>query len=75
MAVADIYDALISHRVYKKPFTHTKAVNIILEGKGSHFEPDMVDAFMEIQEDFRQIALQYADFDEEKDALSEPYKA
>jgi len=35
----------------------------------------MVDAFMEIQEDFRQIALEYADFDEEKEALSEPYQA
>jgi putative two-component system response regulator len=75
MAVADVYDALISHRVYKKPFTHTKAVNIILEGKGSHFDPDMVDAFMAIQEDFRQIALEYADFDEEKEALAEPYQA
>jgi putative two-component system response regulator len=74
MAVADVYDALISHRVYKKPFSHTKAVNIILEGKSSHFDPDMVDAFMDIQEEFRQIALQFADFDEEKDALAEPYQ-
>lgn len=74
MAVADVYDALISHRVYKKPFSHTKAVNIILEGKGSHFDPDMVEGFMAIQEDFRQIALQFADFDEEKEALSEPYQ-
>ncbi len=35
---------------------------------------DVYDAFMEIQEDFRQIALEYADFDEEKEALAEPYK-
>lgn len=75
MAVADVYDALISRRVYKNPFSHTKAVNIILAGKGSHFDPDMVDAFMEIQEDFRQIALKYADFDEEKEALAEPFKS
>jgi cyclic di-GMP phosphodiesterase len=73
MAIADVYDALISHRVYKKPFRHVKAVNIILEGRGSHFDPDIVDVFMEIQEDFRQIAIQYADFDEEKEALAEPY--
>lgn len=74
MAVADVYDALISKRVYKKPFTHAEAVNIILEGKGSHFDPDIVDAFMIIQEDFRQIAIQSADFEEEKEALAEPYR-
>ncbi|MCP3955301.1 MAG: response regulator [Desulfobacterales bacterium] len=73
MAIADVYDALISNRVYKKPFTHTRAVKIILDGKGSHFDPDMVDAFMTIQEDFRQIAMQFADFEEEKEALAEPY--
>ncbi len=70
MAVADVYDALISRRVYKKPFTHTKAVNIILEGKGIHFDPDMVDAFLEIHEEFRQIALEFADFDEEREMLA-----
>ena len=74
MAIADVYDALISKRVYKKPFTHTETVNIILEGKGSHFDPDMVDAFMSIQEDFRQIAIQFSDFEEEKEALAEPYR-
>lgn len=74
MAVADVYDALISKRVYKAPFSQQKAVTIIKEGKGSHFDPDMVDAFMEIQETFRQIALEYADFDEEREALSTPYQ-
>jgi len=74
MAIADVYDALISRRVYKKPFTHAEAVNTILEGKGSHFDPDMVDAFMMIQEDFRQIAIQSADFEEEIEALAEPYR-
>ena len=74
MAVADVYDALISSRIYKRPFTHTKTVEIILEGKGKHFDPDMVDAFMSIQEDFRQIAIQFADFEEEKAALAEPYR-
>ena len=74
MAVADVYDALISQRVYKKPFTHTEAVNIILDGKGNHFDPEMVDAFMSIEEEFRQIALKSADFEEEKEALAEPYR-
>jgi len=74
MAIADVYDALISLRVYKKPFTHTEAVNTIIEGRGSHFDPDMVDAFISIQEEFRQIAIQSADFEEEKEALAEPYR-
>ncbi|MGN7613833.1 response regulator [Magnetococcales bacterium HHB-1] len=61
MAVADVYDALISRRVYKPPFPHEKAVAIIQEGRGSHFDPDMVDAFLEISEDFYAIAKKYAD--------------
>jgi cyclic di-GMP phosphodiesterase len=69
MAVADVYDALISRRVYKAPFTHSKAVSIIKEGRGSHFDPDMVDAFVEVEEAFRQTALEFADFDEEREAL------
>jgi len=72
MAIADVYDALISKRVYKSPFTHSKAVEIIAEGKGQHFDPDMVDAFLEIEEEFRQTALEFADFDEEREALSAP---
>ncbi len=69
MAIADVYDALISKRVYKPPFPHSKAVAIIEEGKGSHFDPDMVDAFLEITEDFRKVALEFADFDEERETL------
>jgi len=61
MAVADVYDALISRRVYKPPFPHEKAVAIILEGKGQHFDPDMVDAFMEIADDFYSVAQEFAD--------------
>ncbi len=63
MAVADVYDALISRRVYKEGMPHEKAVSIIVEGKGSHFDPDMVDAFVDIQETFREIAKRYADSD------------
>ncbi len=69
MALADVYDALISKRVYKRPFPHTKAVEIITEGKGSHFDPDMVEAFLELEDEFRQIALKNADFDEERENL------
>jgi adenylate cyclase len=61
MALADSYDALTSKRVYKSRIPHEKAVEIIVEEKGSHFDPEVVDAFLEIQENFRQIALKYAD--------------
>ena len=63
MALADVYDALISRRVYKDGMPHEKAVQIIVESKSSHFDPDIVDAFVEIQEDFRVIAKRYADTD------------
>ncbi|MDH3349764.1 MAG: response regulator [Desulfobulbaceae bacterium] len=71
MAIADVYDALISKRVYKPPFPHSKAVTIIKDGRGKHFDPDMVDAFLEIEGKFRQIALQFADFEEERKMLLE----
>jgi cyclic di-GMP phosphodiesterase len=61
MAVADVYDALISKRVYKPAFPHEKAVQIIREGKGQHFDPDIVDAFLEIAEHFREIAAVFED--------------
>ena len=63
MAVADVYDALISHRVYKEGMSHEQAVSIIVEGKGSHFDADMVDAFLELQDAFRAIAVRFADTD------------
>jgi putative two-component system response regulator len=61
MAVADVYDALISRRVYKEGMPHEAAVAIIQQGKGAHFDPDMVDAFTEIHEIFRAIAARYVD--------------
>jgi len=70
MALADVYDALISKRVYKPPFPHEKAVEIIVEGKGNHFDPDIVDAFIELENTFRNIALSFADHDEERKMLS-----
>ena len=61
MALADSYDALTSKRVYKSQISHEKAVQIIIEGKGTQFDPDVVDAFLAVKEDFRQIALRYVD--------------
>ena len=61
MAVADVYDALISKRVYKPAFALDQACSTIVKGKGTHLDPDMVDAFVSIAEDFRSIALKYPD--------------
>ncbi|MBF0187685.1 MAG: two-component system response regulator [Magnetococcales bacterium] len=69
MAIADVYDALISHRVYKKPFSHAKAVSIIAEGRERHFDPDLTDLFIEHADAFRQIALEQAEYDDEREAL------
>ncbi len=69
MAIADVYDALISKRVYKIPFNHEKAVKIIQAGRGSHFDPFLVDAFLELAEEFRRIALEFADHEEERQSL------
>jgi putative two-component system response regulator len=69
MAIADMYDALISKRVYKQPFSHRKAVSIIRESKGTHFDPAMIDIFLSVEEEFRQIAIVFADFEEERESL------
>ena len=52
MAIADVYDALVCERPYKKPFTHEKAVEIISGDRGTHFDPKIVDVFLEIADDF-----------------------
>ena len=65
MAVADVYDALISRRVYKLPLSHEKAVVTIKEGAGTHFDPDVVDAFLEVADEFHNIALTYMDNEED----------
>lgn len=61
MALADVYDALISKRVYKAPMPHAVAAGLIVEGRGSHFDPDVVDAFLLRQAEFERIAVRYAD--------------
>jgi putative two-component system response regulator len=61
MAVADVYDALISRRSYKEPFSHEKAMAIIAEGRSSHFDPDIADAAARISEQFNKIARNFTD--------------
>ena len=55
MAIADVYDALISERPYKKAFTHAEACRIIEEGSGTHFDPALVDIFRSIEDEFAQV--------------------
>ncbi|MCL2260230.1 MAG: response regulator [Fibromonadales bacterium] len=52
LAIADVYDALTSSRSYKKAFTHEQAVNIIAEGRGTHFDPVLLDLFLEVSDKF-----------------------
>ncbi len=61
MAVADVYDAIISRRVYKKAFPHERAVATIAEGRGTQFDPDITDAFLDLQDEFKLIAATFVD--------------
>lgn len=61
MAVADVYDALISRRVYKSPMPHSEAIKIIVDGSGKHFDADIINAFIEIEKEFFQISERFAD--------------
>jgi putative two-component system response regulator len=65
MAVADVYDALISRRVYKPPFSQEKSIDIMREGRGTHFDPDILDAFLAHTHEFKAIAERFVDDDAE----------
>ncbi|MBL8408774.1 MAG: response regulator [Candidatus Accumulibacter sp.] len=69
MALADVFDALITQRVYKRAFSLEKALLIIHEGRATHFDPDVVNAFFARQEEFIHIAARHADG--ETDVLSQ----
>jgi putative two-component system response regulator len=64
MAVADVFDALISRRVYKPALPLDESIEIIRSGRGSHFDPDIVDAFLACIDEFSRIAKRYADTEE-----------
>ena len=69
MAIADVYDALISSRVYKPAFTHKRACEIIAGGRGTQFDPDITDQFLEIAERILQIARELMESEEDRRAL------
>ncbi len=63
VAVTDVYDALSIRRVYKEPWPHEKCVELIREQAGQHFDPEIVEVFLGIEQQFCDIARQYADRD------------
>lgn len=65
VALADVYDALTSKRVYKEAFSHEEAIKIIVSERGSQFDPDVVDAFMARNKDFYNIRKKMEDLDTE----------
>ena len=56
MALADVYDALISDRPYKKAFSHEESMRIISEGRGTHFDPELADLFMSLSEELKEVS-------------------
>ena len=61
MAVADVYDALVSRRVYKEPISHPEAMKVMRDQRGTAFDPDVLDAFEAIEEEVCVIAKHYQD--------------
>ena len=61
MAVADVYDALISRRIYKPPYSHDEAIAMIVEERGKHFDSEIIDRMLTISGRFADIARRFAD--------------
>ena len=61
MAVADVYDALIAHKPWRKRIDRDAAREIMIEGRASHFDPDVLDAFLEIEQDISAITARFPD--------------
>jgi putative two-component system response regulator len=57
MALADVYDALVSDRIYRKAMSHDEAYDIILKGEGSHFDPKIVEVFRENHDTYKNMKL------------------
>lgn len=62
MAIADVFDALISVRIYKPAMSYSEARDILSAGRGGHFDPDMIDAFLGKYDEFVAIAERHSDF-------------
>ncbi|MCL2123329.1 MAG: two-component system response regulator [Desulfovibrionaceae bacterium] len=73
MSLADVYDALTSRRVYKPALPHDEVSTMIVQGRGGQFDPDVVDAFLQLQDEFQAIAQRFQD--QEFHDLSSPQPA
>lgn len=74
MSIVDVYDALISERPYKKPFTHREAKEIIINERGTHFDPLLVDVFEMVSEVFGRIAMANSTEDSDMSTRGEYYE-
>jgi putative two-component system response regulator len=66
LALGDVYDALTSRRCYKEPFPHDDSRTLIVEGRGKHFDPRVVDAFLATEDEFVRIRRHYQDPDDQR---------
>ena len=71
MAIADVFDALVSKRSYKKPFTIEQAMDIIKDGAGKHFDPKLAQLFLDSEEEVRKIAYEHEKMISEREEKSE----
>ena len=62
MAIADVYDALIAVRPYKKAFSHEDACKIIEDSSGSHFDPVLVEVFINIEDEFERVSQEISNW-------------
>lgn len=74
VAVADVYDALTTRRVYKPAYSHSVARDIILKGRGTHFDPDLIDAFVAIEDQLLDIKSQFCDGPEDEPEMLREWK-
>ena len=72
VSLVDVYDALASSRVYKGALPHDEVVQSIVAGRGTQFDPDMVDAFLDVREEWRRIAIEFADEHDDHAAPAPP---
>jgi len=75
MAVADVYDSLISARPYKRAFSHEEAIDFMKMRRGKDFDPDILDAFLRIEGEFRVIAERFRDHDPDEDRFPETLRS
>ena len=75
MALADVYDSIVHQRVYKPSFAHKDAVSIITQLKEIVFDPDIVDTFLEVLDEFRKIDLEFVDHEEANEVVYKDVRA